>query len=309
MPYFQIERIYYEYQTISTKKFETYFDSTKTRTLVLPENNGDTNPKETFTQTIFNAQKAKADFFIVGKMKAYKDVITISMTLYSSVDSSNLWTDTLIARTTQDLNPILKLFADYIGTDKKASIVNNTFALQNYYPQELIKTDATTYFGLTPSAAYFSARKAKNGFTGGYGFAFSYDLNDKILDLQMDYFPGDYHGCIIQYFDLKASYLYPLRTIKESAFIGGGIGYSAIRITYPNPNPNSFFTEERADGMGLTLFLNGGYLFNRNSKLKFRLAGSVALAIYSTKAYNSGGSMMPVGFMLNGFMLIPLIKK
>jgi hypothetical protein len=302
MPYFQLERIYWEYQISAAKTFKTYLDSNKRYTLVLPQLKGSTYPNETFTQTIANADSVGANYFIEGKLTALNDVMQISMSMYNTSDSSNVWSDTLIARTAYDLDPILKLFADLIGTDRKASKENNNYSLTYYYPKELVKVDATVNFGFSLSGGYTTVDRGNHKVSPGIGLLVSYDSKPLILDLQVDYLPGDYHNGVFLLADLRVSGLYPFKTTKTTPFIGGSIAFSGVRLTYPNPNPNSYFTEERADGKGLAIFVNTGYIINRNSNYNFRLTGSFFFPFYQTRTHPLE-TRIPLGFMINAVIL------
>jgi hypothetical protein len=303
MPYFQLEKIYWEYQISAAKTFKTFLDSNKRYTLVLPQLNGSTYPNETFTQTIANANSVGAIYFIKGKLTALNDVMQISMSMYNTSDSSNVWSDTLVVRTTYDLDSILLLFADNIGTDKKASEDGKIYSLANYSQQELVKYDPTMDLGFSISGGYTIADRGNHKVSPGIGFLISYDSKPLIFDFQVDYFPGNYHKGVFLLADMRVSGLYPLKTSKTTPFIGGSIAFSGVRLTYPNPIPGTFFTEQRADGMGLAIFVNGGYLINRNSNYNFRLVGSLFCPLFQTSTFHPLETRIPFGFMINAVIL------
>jgi hypothetical protein len=301
MPYFQLDNIYWEYQLSAAKTFKSYLDSNKRYLVVLPDLKQKPYPNESFDQTILNARAAAAGYFIIGKLKSHKDAMVISMEMYNTSDSSRIWCDSLIARTTYDLDPALRLFAQYIGTEKIASKEYKNFAVTYFYPKELVKVDATFNYGVEFCGIYTNVDRGNKKFSRGFGFLISYDKKRSILDIQGDYFPGNYHHCILQFFDIRATYLHPLKTTKSTPLVGGSLAYSIFALTYPNPNPKSYFTEENEWGTGLAIFINAGYLFKRNSIFNYRLTGSFYYSFFKaeTEPFNKILKDRPLGFIVN----------
>lgn len=308
MPYFQLENIYWEYQINATMKFSTYLDSNKKYTLVLPEIKGSAYTNETFFQTITNAKVVSAKYFIIGTMSAIKDVMKISMTMYNTSDSSKVWVDTLVSRTSYDLDSILKLFADNIGTENIPSKDNTQYSLAYYNPTELVKPDASVDFGISVSGAYSIIDRVDNKASVGLGFIVSYDSKRMIFDFQGDYLLGDledYDNGNIVIYDIRISGSYPLINKKTTPYIGGSISFGGVTYWYPTPNPKHYPFYERGDGAGLALFANCGYLFDRNSHVKFRLAGSFIFPLYKAKTFpfNIEETQRPIGFRVNAIIL------
>jgi hypothetical protein len=300
MPYFQIENIYWEHQINATKIFSNYLNSGNRYHVILPQLKGSVYPEETFTQTIANAISINAKYFIIGKLKAKEDVLKILISLYTTTDSSLIWNDSLIARTKNDLDSVIKLFADYIGTDQKASNFEKKYTEQLYYPKELIKPYASFNFGASISCAYTMADSVENHTSAGYSFIASYDTRHFIMDLKIDFIKGK-----VSIIDIALSGNMPLLNTKSTPYIGGSIGYSDISLFYPSYSVWTFANNSQADGNGLVLFWNVGYLIKRNLKVKFRLDGSFYYPLfYPETAADYSRIKKPRGYILKAVVLI-----
>ena len=293
MPYFQIENMHWEYQISAAKIFRTYLNNNNKYTLILPQTKDSIYPNETFTQTIKNAKTAGAKYFIIGEMNALNDVMIISMSLYNTSDSTKVWSDILKARNPDDLDPILQKYANNIGTDLKASKDGDIYSVTNYDSKELSKVDASAYFGVSISGAYSIVNKVSNQTSAGFGLLASYDIRDIILDIEGDYAFGN-----VKIYDLRISGLYPFKKSKNTPFIGGSIAISGVTLS-ENNNNNTYSYYNVENGSGLSMFFNGGYIFNRNSNVNFRISGSVILPFYKTKI----NLQRPISFMLNAAIL------
>lgn len=286
MPYFQIENMHWEYQISAAKIFRTYLNNENKYVLILPETKDSIYPKETFVETVSNAKAAGAKYFITGEMNALNDVMVISMVMYKTADTGKVWSDILKARTPDDLDPILQRFAKNLGSDQKASKDNDIYSVTNYDSKQLTKVDATASFGVSISGAYTLAENVGNNTSAGFGLLASYDIRDVILDIQGDMLYGD-----VKIYDVRISGLYPFKSSKHTPFVGGSIAWSGTTIEYNN------YYYPHFSGSGLAMFVNGGYLFNRNSNVNFRVTGSCVFPLYQVKYMN------PIGFMLNAAIL------
>ena len=222
-------------------------------------------------------------------MNALNEVLIISMTMYNTADSNKIWSDVLKARTPDDLDPILQRFANNIGTDQKASKDGDIYSVTNYDSKELTKVDASANYGVSISGSYSFVEKVDNSTSAGFGLLASYDLRDVILDIQGDFLFGD-----IQIYDVRISGLYPFKNSKNTPFVGGSIAWGGTTLKY-KPS-GSYYNDRFSDG-GLAMFVNGGYIFNRNSNVNFRLAGSFIFPLYKTE------TQRPIGFMINAAIL------
>ena len=287
MPYFQIENMHWEYQISAAKIFRTYLNNNNKYTLILPQTKDSIYPNETFTQTIKNAKTAGAKYFIIGEMNALNDVMIISMSLYNTSDSTKVWSDILKARNPDDLDPILQKYANNIGTDLKASKDGDIYSVTNYDSKELTKVDASTNFGFCISGSYCAVTNVDNPTSSGFGLIASYDIRDIILDIQGDLLFGN-----VYFYDVRISGLYPFKKSRNTPFIGGSMAWGGNTIDFKNNN----YIDSNNKG-GLAMFANGGYIFNRNANVNFRLTGSVIVPFYKVE------KQMPLTFMINAAIL------
>jgi len=285
MPFFQIENMHWEYQMSAAKIFKNYVNDINKYTLILPETKDTTYPKESFHQTILNAKTAGTKYFIIAEMNALNDVMIVSMTMYNTSDSSKVWNDLLKARTPDDLDPILQRLAKCLGTDKKASVDGDIYSVTNYDSKPLSKVNTSVNFGVAISGAYCFVNKVSNQTPAGFGLLASYDARDVIFDLQGDFLFGD-----IKMYGVRISGLYPFKSSKNTPYIGGSIAWSGTTLS---SNDNSYYSTSHSGG-GLAFYANGGYIFNRNSTVNFRVAGSIIIPTYKTD-----DNQVPLGLMMN----------
>ena len=196
----------------------------------------------------------------------------MSMCMYRTSDTSIVWNDTLLVRTSHDLDTVLKIFAKYIGTDTKASKVNKAYSMSYYLPSEFNKVDATFEYGVSIDAGYTNDYCGNHKVSPGIGLVGSYNSKHFIIDIFGDYLPGSRSGTgPFQLTDIGVEGLLPLKKTKTTTFAGAGILYNFIGIDYPIPNasPNSYAKWVDDGAGGMSLLLTTGYIFNRHKKENF----------------------------------------
>jgi len=293
MPFFNIENMHSAYQISAAKIFRSYVNANNKYLLLLPETTDTIYTVESFDQTQKNAKTAGAKYFLIAEMNALNDVMIVSMSLYKTSDTSRVWGDMLKARTLEDLDPILQRFAKNLGTDKKASVDGDIYTVTDYDAKELNKISTTPHCGLAICGGYFLVNKVKNSTPAGFGLLATYDVRDVIFDLEGDFLFGD-----IKSYGVRISGLYPFKSSKNTPFVGGSIAWSGISATYKNSyyDYSNYYSNNRSGG-GLALYANGGYIFNRNASVNFRVTGSFVLPTYKV------GDKYPVGGQLGGAII------
>ncbi|MBI5217992.1 MAG: hypothetical protein HY958_03575 [Bacteroidia bacterium] len=283
LPFFEVLNMHPDYQYSSSKLFKTYVDNLNVFTIILPEKK-DTLYKETLVQTMQNAQKAGAGFFAVGEINSISEtVIVISLTLYKTADGSKVWNDMIKSRSLSDLDPTMQRMAKAMSSKTKASEEQDIYNVSNYEARQLQKVNASYYWGLTVGGGIPFGFTVNNP-SAGVGGMLSYDGRNFMIDIKAEGYFGDFN---VYAFDIDV--MYPFNDKRHTPFVGGGMGISGA---------NAKINENFEHSGGLMLTGGGGYLFNRNADVNFRVGARMFLCAYKV------GNTAPAGILFNITILL-----
>jgi hypothetical protein len=270
-PYFELINVNSGYQYSTSKLLKTYVDNAGKYQLVLPPKqiDGFYFP-ESMAETRENAIAKGATYFLVGEMNALEDIMIVSVGLYRTEDSQLIWSDLLKAASLDDLDPILILLSKALGTQTKASEMEDIYSVSEFETNELTKKEASSSFGIYIGGVQTFFSGVGQNFSSGFGGKISYDLRDLILDINGEFYLGE-----IDILNINLAALYPFSQGKKSPFVGGGLGYGNHSI--PNKDPNLFGRESES---GLQGYVHGGYIFNRTSNVQLRATVTAYSAMY-----------------------------
>jgi len=275
MPLFEVINMHPDYQYSSTRLLKTYVDGAGKYILIIP------SKEEKNVETIETAQKKAASmklkYFVIGSLNRVGERVIVNVSLFNTNDASVVWTDQLKAQNPEDLDQIFEKIGKNMGTKTKAKDDENIFSTTDSKDLNALEVKksgdiATGFMVLLNNYAKYPAP----GISVGAG----YDLKDFILNLKSNLFGN---SDIIFFSGSLECYL-PFFKKRSTPFFGGGMGLSRT-IVYGDVTKTDYFgnpyvAKDNSSAGGLMLTAGGGYIFNRNSSVSFRLSGNFVVGLY-----------------------------
>lgn len=294
LPFLEMINVHADYQYSSARLLKNYMDEQNRYTLIIPERADSLVRVPSFDKVRAEAKNLNCSYFIIGDMNRVGETVIISVTMYSTVEGTMVWTDRLKASTPDDIDPILQKIARSIGTMEKAAGDGDIYSVTNYQSQQLKQVRATSAFGISLGGAmFFSGAKDDDPFSGGGGVFWTYDAREFLYDIDAKlYFLGDSYliqGSLNAY--------HPFFAENNTPFLGGGIGighssYKLETTTDEWGNSNNRFS----DGSGIIFYIGGGYMFGRSSNVGMRIHAKYFIGAYKM---NNPDKSMPHGLLIN----------
>ena len=288
LPYLEVINMHHDYQYTLSKLLKTYTDDRGTYTMILPPKPDSLYPLESMEETRAKAKELGAAYFMKGEVNRINQKAIVNVSLYETESGKQVWSDILKALDPDDLDPIMQKVARNMGTENKANEDGDIYSVTEHDSRQLKKIDATYGFGITLGGAYTDIPVVSKNFQAGFGFVASYDVRKFILDIKGEAFlsPGIKN---LYYFSFEG--YHPLSDKSNSAFLGGGLGYSGMNY-YPN---NSGYDWEA--GGGLLLNAGGGYYIGRNSTVGLRITGKAFVGLYDVGGYTPVGGIFTMSMI------------
>lgn len=252
MPFFEVMNIHEDYQYSLSKLFQKYVSDEGKYQILLPEWNNEPYPKENNETTQLKARDLEVPFFIKGNLNALGDLIIVTMSMFRTDNGEEVWTALLKANKMDDLDPILISCSKYLGEKDVTSTANDIYTVTEQEGKELKEVETKISSGVLLGGMY----PFGGTFSAGIGLLTTYDNRNIIygLDASIFFNENNQEGHIAITID------YPFTSSKNTAYVGGGLGYGFISIYDEN-------VEEFAKS-GLMLMGGGGFILNRTSSVR-----------------------------------------
>ena len=296
LPYFEVINMNKQYSLSASRLFKLYVEQADKYQVVLPEKFDSLAPAPVFDKIKVTSEQLKTPYFCIGEINRLGEMAVVVINLYKTQDGSKVWTGTLKALEPEDLDPVMNRLATGLNNKTPVSDNEDIFNVTNYDENELNKVTSTGYFGIEVGGAAFLLSDVGNTFPAGFGILLTKDIRNIIVDLKGEFYFGD-----IDMYGLSININFPLANRKNTPFISSGIGYNGTSIFKDTEMidwaGNLFISKQTESNAGLTLYLGGGYLFNRNADVNIRINPSLFFSAYKiNKQY-------PAGLILNAAIL------
>lgn len=292
-PAYEIINVHVQHQYVTSKLFKNYVDANGQYEIVLPENlknlsNNSMVYSETKEETREKALELKTSYFIMADMSAIGDLLIVNMKMYNTSSNQLIWSDALKANQLEDLDKVIRLFANALGTEELAVESGDIYSVTQYDSEELNKRQATLSWGVTFGGGAILAKDTRNASMSGFGIMKSYDIRNLILDIKTEFYFGEATNAT----RLGMNLLVPLTKNNTSLFYGGGIYYGGMSYEYKHKIENtshwnsSIYRE--VHNSGIELEGNFGIIFNRLASLQLRATVTPVIATYKINGNAAG---------------------
>jgi len=266
MPFLEVINIHEDYQYSLSKLFQKYVGDEGKYTVVLPEWKNEQYPKESNEITQSKARELGIPFFLKGSLNALGDLIVVTMSMYQTDDGQEVWNALLKANKLDDLDPILVTCAKNLGLKNVTTTSNDIYAVSDQEGKELTEVQTKICWGLLLGGLY----PFGGTFSPGLGILTTYDNRNVIYGLDISYFSHDQNS----EYHLAITADYPFSSSKNTAYIGGGLGFGGMTI-YDENDPLTDYSNG-----GLLLMAGGGYIFNRTASVRLILGTRILVPLY-----------------------------
>ena len=237
--------------------------------------------------------------YILAEFTRLGENVLTSFKLYNTSSDAPIWDDRLKAANPDDFDPIIQRVARNIGTKQKATKDDDIYSVTQKETEDLTRKSVYSYWGLSLGA--FFAMQPDVDALAGFTFSLHYDFGYLLADLDCSYYGLD-NPLKIGMISLSAYYPFGSRSLAP--YLGGGIG-----IGYTSYDSDTdFYYKDTDEHSGMSGFLGGGLLINRNSKLVLNLSVRYMLNFYKTKNYeerknDEGKTVVEKSHAINGISL------
>ncbi len=280
-PAFEMINVHFKHQYVTSKLFQTYVTTNGKYRIVLPENL-DRNAlyTETKAETKANALENKTSFFILSDMSAIGNLLIVNMKMYNTASGEMVWSDVLKADELEDLDPVINLLANAIGSTESAVDAGDIYSVTQFESNELNKRQATESWGISIGGGAMLTSGIDEPLISGFGIMKTFDSRNFILDIKGEFYFGEgTHASRIGMNILK-----PITKENYSLFYGGGLFYGGMYYSKEMKSEyydNYYMYEDEVGDAGLEIEGNFGVIINRLSSVQIRLTVSPTIAFYS----------------------------
>lgn len=290
---FETINVHDQHQYVTSKLFKNYVDANGKYTILLPDALKENHKygqlySESIEDTKTYALAKKTSYYLIGDMSAIGDLLIVNLRMYNTASGQLVWSDALKADELEDLDPVIRLLANALGTDQPAVDAGNIYSVTQYDSKELNKRQATQSWGVTFGGGAILAPDARKPGMSGFGVLKSYDVRDLILDVKAELYFGESTNAA----RIGMNILKPLSDNDFSLFYGGGIYYGGMGYEYKhlNQHDNPYWGPyyEEVHSSGLELEGNFGVLLNRLSSIQLRATITPMIALYKIDGNAAG---------------------
>ncbi len=284
-PSFETINVHHKHQYVTSKLFKNYVDANGKYQIILPselkhQNEINQSYNETNTETRANALNHQAAYYIIADMSAIGNLLIVNMTMYNASSGKMVWSDALKADELEDLDPVIRLLANALGSETPAGDSGDIYSVTQYNSKELNRREANESWGMTIGGGALLGSGIKDPALSGFGIVLSYDVRDLILDLKAELYFGENNTNARR---LGINLLKPLSDKDFSMFYGGGFYYGGISYDKDKVNTNTTHWDTYGSpytNSGIELEGNFGVLLNRLSSIQLRAMISPTIALY-----------------------------
>ncbi len=281
-PAFETINVHFKHQYVTSKLFKNYVDANGNYKIILADNlSKEVEYSESFEETKSNALRHKTSYFILSDMSAIGNLLIVNMKMYNTASGEMIWSDALKADELEDLDPVIHLLANALGSEEPAVKAGDIYSVTQYESKELNKRRASESWGITIGGGAILGSDIKNAGISGFGLVKSFDSGDFILDIKAEIHFGE-RGTNTRRIGMNI--LKPVSKNDMSLFYGGGIYYGGMSYEKPNldneDNPYWYGYDDEINNSGLEIEGNFGVILNRLSSIQLRATVSPMLALY-----------------------------
>ena len=284
-PAFEAINVNHKHQYVASRLFKNYVDANGKYTIVLPEKlNNEALYIESPSEVKANALAKQTSYYIIADMSAIGDLLIVNMKMYNTASGQMVWSDALKADELEDLDPVIRLFANALGSDESAVKSGDIYSVTQYDSKELNKRQATQSWGITIGGGSVLANHMKESTISGFGVLRTYDIRELILDVKFEFYTGG-HARTTR---IGMNILKPANNKNTTLFYGGGMFYGGTVYDtdkYKSSDVVSSYEPKYREvrNSGLELEGNFGVIFNRLSSIQLRATVSPSFAFYRIK--------------------------
>jgi hypothetical protein len=276
LPYLEAINLKKDFQISASKLLKNYIDLANRYQVVMDGNKDTLFDAEKSTEEIKNkAKQLDAAYFIKGSLNRIGDNVIVNVSLFETATGNKVWFDQLKAASPEDLDPIMQRVGNSIGTQTKATAVDDIYSVTNQETAALNQKQTNNSFGVCLGGLQAFQYDLQLT-TIGAGWYF--DSRNFIFDIRPTLGFGNKGSNV---FNVALEMFKPVSNNANSAFYGGGVSYSTSTV---KKGSDSY------DGTGLNLNVGGGYIFNRTSTLSVRLGANLFYGMYDVTSVSYSGT-------------------
>ena len=280
-PYFELINVESDAQLqySTSRLLKTYIEDNHDTNVLLPEWQGTYYTKETFLESLKNAEAFSATHVLLGEIHSLGSTYIVSLGLYEVRTGNKVWHDLIKGKTTKDLDPLLSRLGRTFGTHQKAKLDAEIDETTEFEQQgiEVAQITVNHFVGVLIGGNYIFGEHTSSGF----GLAYSYDATSVIFNLNFEFYPSssilasdDNSFRRFRTGNFNLGVLVPLSRKKMTWYLGGGMEYGVMNVRREEP-----FMDKTNTGVGF--YVGGGYLINRNSTINLRIHVAAVLPTYT----------------------------
>lgn len=235
--------------------------------------------------------------YILAEFTRLGENVLMSFKLYNTDSDAPIWDDRLKAANPDDFDPIIQRVARNIGTKRKATTDDDIYSVTLKETEEPTRKGVSSYLGVSLGGLF--AMQPDVDALAGVSVFLHYDFGYLLAGIDAGFYGIDNQ---LEMGNINLSVYYPFGTRALTPYVGGGIG-----IGYTTFDSEIDYYED--DRGGLSGFLGGGLLINRNSKLLLNLNVRYVLNFYKTKNWETrkndmgGVNIVQKSHAINGLMI------
>ncbi len=241
--------------------------------------------------------------YIMSEYTRLGENVLMSFKLYDVNSEAPIWDDRLKAKNPDDFDPIIQRVARNIGTKRKATKDDDIYSVTQKETEEPTRKSVSSYFGVSLGGIF--AFQPDVDALAGVSVFLHYDFGYLLAGIDAGYYGLDNQ---LEMGNINLSVYYPFGSRALTPYVGGGIGIGYTTFD-SDINSGNYVEDYYDDRGGLSGFLGGGLLINRNSKLLLNLNVRYMLNFYKTKNWETrkndmgGVNVVEKSHAINGLMI------
>lgn len=291
-----------DYGIVSSKLMKAYIEDDGRYVLVVGSDQ-DSVSVDNQTAVKEKAVSLGCSKYILAEFTRLGENVLMSFKLYNTDSEAPIWDDRLKAKNPDDFDPIIQRVARNIGTKRKATTDDDIYSVTQKETEEPTRKAVSSYIGVSLGGLF--AMQPDVDALAGISVFLHYDFGYLLAGIDAGFYGLDNQ---LEMGNINLSVYYPFGSRALTPYVGGGIGigYTTFDSEIEGIYGSYDYEDDRG---GLSGFLGGGLLINRNSKLLLNLNARYVLNFYKTKNYevrkndNGGKDLVQKSHAINGFMV------
>lgn len=290
MPWFETINLKADFKVSTTKLLKGYMENTGKYQVVNQSANDTIVYNMDDLETAKTAAKDKgAQYLVMGTLNRLGEMVIVNIQMFDVNSGTKVWFDQLKALTPDDLDPILQRVGQNIGSEIKATTVDDIYSVTNQETQELKKKESNNSFGIGINGIALMGNQSSSSPLAGISLNWSFDARDYIFDIKPFWTANKERNLIGISLEMNK----PIYGKGNTPFFGGGVSFSRTDITPQVDYYASSSSSLNTSGYGLMLIAGGGYIFNRTGSTSVRASANYMQGFYDVTSgpnYSSSSS-------------------